>query len=105
MKKFILANICCLISILSIGQNYYLGTSADGVEELYIMSVTANMTTKSKVVFDRLKPADGKLAEFRHQAKMHADKEVDKDKLDKLGYYRRKVQYSCYAKKYDLSPL
>lgn len=100
MKKFILASVCSLISFLSTGQNYYLGTSPDGIEELYIMSVTSNMTTKSKVVFDRVKPADGKLAEFRHLAKAHADKEIDKDKLDKLGYYRRKLQYSCYAKKY-----
>jgi hypothetical protein len=100
MKKLILVNVFLVISFLSFAQNYYLGTSSDGVEELYIMSVTSNMTTKSKVVFDRLKPADGKLADFRHQAKMNADKEIDKGKLDKLGYYRRKVQYSCYAKKY-----
>jgi len=100
MKKFILASFCVFISFLSIGQNYFLGTSADGVEELYIMSVTSSRMSKSKVVFDRIKPADGKLADFRHQAKMHADKDVDKDKLDKLGYYRRQVQYSCEAKKY-----
>lgn len=100
MKKLILAGVCTLFSFLSFGQNYFLGTSPDGVEELYIMSVTSSRTTRSKVVFDRLKPADGKLSDFRHQAKMHADKDVNKDKLDKLGYYRRQVQYSCEAKKY-----
>lgn len=100
MKKVFFTSVFMLVSALSFGQNYFLGTSADGVEELYIMSVTSNMTTKSKVVFDRIKPVDGKLSEFRHQAKRNADKDIDADKLDKLGYYRRKLQYSCKAKKY-----
>ena len=97
---FILA--FCTFCTVSFGQNYYLATSADGVEELYIMSVTSNRSTNSLVVFDRLKPADGKLPEFRHNAKMTADKETPKDNFDKLGYYRRKVQFSCQAKKFRI---
>jgi hypothetical protein len=97
---FILAAIVC--SNVSFGQNYYLATSADGIEELYIMSVTSNRSTNSLVVFDRLKPADGKLPEFRHNAKKTADKETATEDFEKLGYYRRKVQYSCQAKKYRI---
>lgn len=99
-------NILLMLFIFSItslqAQNYYLATSADGVEELYIMSVTSNRTTQSLTVFDRIKPVEGKLPEFRHNAKKDADKETDTKNFDKLGYYRRKIQYSCRAKKYRI---
>lgn len=83
-------------------QNYYLKTSADGIEELYIMSVTSNRVNNSLIVFDRLKPADGKLPEFRKNAKNTADKETDTEGFEKMGYYRRKVQYNCKARKYRI---
>lgn len=102
MKNVLFIMTTIFFSSVSFGQNYFLATSADGVEELYIMSVTSNRSTNSLVVFDRLKPADGKLQEFRHNAKKTADKETATAEFDKLGYYRRKVQYSCQAKKYRI---
>ncbi|MCF8450247.1 MAG: hypothetical protein K9G49_10295 [Taibaiella sp.] len=102
MKKYLLSFIF-ILSVSSLNaQNYFLATSADGVEELYIMSVTSNRTTQSITVFDRVKPVEGKLPEFRHNAKKDADKETDTKNFDKLGYYRRKIQYSCHAKKYRI---
>lgn len=102
MKKLIFLSLFIVISVATHAQNYYLKTSADGVEELYIMSVTSNRVNNSITVFDRLKPADGKLQDFRHDAKSTADKETDTEGFDKLGYYRRKVQYSCKARKYRI---
>jgi hypothetical protein len=102
MRKFILLYVFCLSSFASFAQNYLLGRSKDGVEELYIMSVTTSRMTESIVVFDRVKPVSGKLSEFRHNAKMDADKEVDTKDFEKLGYFRRKIQYSCQARKYRI---
>ena len=89
-----------VIAFNAAGQNYFLTTSKDGVEEVYIMSVTSNRTNNTMVVFDRVKPAEGKLQDFRH----NVAKVVDKDKMDidKLGYYRRKIQYSCADKTYRI---
>lgn len=102
MKKIIFLYLFLAISISSFAQNYYLGKSGDGIEELYILSVTSNMTTRSVVVFDRIAPAQGKLREFRHKIIKNADKKTNTKKFDKLGYYRRKVQFSCRAKKYRI---
>jgi len=102
VKKLSFLYLFIFVSFSSFGQNYFLATSADGVEELYIMSVTSNRSTNSLTVFDRVKPVEGKLADFRHNAKKTADKSTETDGFDKLGYYRRKIQYSCYAKKYRI---
>ena len=91
------------VSISATAQNYFLTTSRDGVEEVYIMSVTSNRSSTSLVVFDRIKPAEGKLQDFRHNVAKTADKtQVDIDKLDKVGYYRRKIQYNCANKSYRI---
>jgi hypothetical protein len=102
MNKIIFLSLFLLFSDKVDAQNYYLKTSADGIEELYIMSVTSNRVNNSLTVFDRLKPADGKLPDFRKNAKSTADKETDTEGFEKLGYYRRKVQYSCKARKYRI---
>ncbi len=102
MRRITFLYLFIFASLASYGQNYFLATSKDGVEELYIMSVTTNRSTESITVFDRVKPVEGKLADFRHNAKQSADKETDTRDFEKLGYYRRKIQYSCYAKKYRI---
>ncbi len=103
MKR--IATLCLLgaISFNSHAQNYFLATSKDGVEEVYIMSVTSNRSTNSIVVLDRVKPANGKLQDFRHNVAKTVDKDqVDADKLETLGYYRRKIQYNCKDKTYRI---
>ena len=102
MNKILLLSLFLLLFTKVDAQNYYLKTSADGIEELYIMSVTSNRINNSITVFDRLKPVDGKLPDFRKNAKNNADKETDTESFEKLGYYRRKVQLSCKARKYRI---
>ena len=102
MKKIFFFYAFLTASFTSNAQNYFAGTSPDGVEELYIMSVTANRTTNSMTVFDRIKPVEGKLPEFRHKLAKNKDKETETEDFSKVGYIRRKVQISCYAKKYRI---
>jgi hypothetical protein len=102
MNKILLLSLFLLLFTKVDAQNYYLKTSADGIEELYIMSVTSNRINNSITVFDRLKPVDGKLPDFRKNAKNNADKETDTESFEKLDYYRRKVQLSCKARKYRI---
>ncbi len=98
--RLVLLFVALLYSHSIFAQNYFVGTSADGVEEMYIMSVTSNKKTKSIVVFDRIKPVEGKLAEFRKSALKVVDKETNTKNFDKLGYYRRKVQFNCKLQAY-----
>ncbi len=100
MKKLLFLYLVLSASFASIAQNYYLGKSADGIEELIILSVTSNRSTTSLVVFDKISAVHGKLDEFRSKAIKNADKYTNTKKFDKLGYYRRKIQISCRAKKY-----
>ncbi len=102
MKRILFLYLFVGASLTSFGQNYFLGKSADGVDELYIMSVTSNRTNNTLTVFDRVKPVEGKLPDFRHKIKKEADKNTNTEDFDKVGYYRRKIQYSCYAKKYRI---
>jgi len=100
MKRYLLFYLIFFAVSSVSAQNYYVGKSADGIEEMFIQSVTSNRSSNSLVVFDRLKPVEGKLADFRHSAKSQADRSVKTKNFDKLGYYRRKVQFSCSAKKF-----
>lgn len=100
MKRYYLFYLFLCLAFSATAQNYYVGKSADGIEEMFIQSVTSNRSNNSLVVFDRLKPIEGKLGDFRHNAKSLADENVNTKNFDKLGYYRRKVQFSCSAKKY-----
>jgi hypothetical protein len=102
VKKILFLYLFLIAFIDSRAQNYFLGTSGDGVEELYIMSVTSNRRTKSIVVFDRVKPAEGKLPDFRHNVLKVIDKKTSQKNLDKTGYYRRKIQYNCQTKVYRI---
>ena len=100
MKRYFLFYLLICSVFTATAQNYYVGKSPDGVEEMFIQSVTSNRSTNSLVVFDRLKPVEGRLGDFRHNAKTMADGSVKTKNFDKLGFYRRKVQFSCSAKKY-----
>lgn len=103
MKQIAILCLGVALSLSASAQNYFLATSKDGVEEVYIMSVTSNRSNSSIVVFDRVKPANGKLQDFRHNVVKFVDKDqVDVDKLENLGYYRRKIQYNCTDKTYRI---
>jgi len=54
-------------------------------------------------VFERVKPADGQLPEFRKQVMAQRTREkLDVDGFEKLGYYRRRIQYDCKGKLFRL---
>jgi len=103
VKNIYLLILFVAISFNASAQNYLLGNSKDGIEELYIMSITTNKAKSTIMVFDRVKPVEGRLQDFRKNALRSVDKEkVEIPELDKLAYYRRKMQYSCAARKYRI---
>ena len=52
-------------------------------------------------VFERVRPIDGKLAIFRKQIIESREKEkLSTDGFDKVGYYRRRMEYNCASKAY-----
>lgn len=100
MKRFLLFSALALLPFISDAQNYSVGKSKDGLEELFIKNVVK--TSDGCIVSDRLKPLEGKLAEFREKAKKEAPKNVDKDDLNKLSYYTRKVKFNKKAQAYKV---
>ncbi|GAA4468112.1 hypothetical protein GCM10023093_25130 [Nemorincola caseinilytica] len=100
MKRILLLLLLALSSAFAYAQNYNLGKSKDGIDDLYIMSVTTSKATKTVTVIDRIKPVQGRLEDFREKAKNEAPKEVDKNELSKLSFYKRKVQFNQPAKAY-----
>jgi hypothetical protein len=82
-------------------QNYFLGTSADGIYEYYILNATVDRKEHVTEVFSRIKPVEGRLADFRQKEIEARQKENESTEgFDKLGYYRRKIQYNCTARKF-----
>jgi hypothetical protein len=66
------------------------------------MSVTSNPSAHTMIANDRVKPMPGKLQDFREQARSNADKKVDAKGLEKLGFYKRKVQFSTTQMAYRI---
>lgn len=101
MKQILFFCFLFVSSLSAHGQNYFIGTSADGVYEYYILNATVDRKQNVIEVFSRIKPAEGKLAEFREKEIESRKKESEStDGFDKLGYYRRKVQYNCAGRKF-----
>lgn len=102
MKRILFLSLLTLSATFANAQNYNLGKSKDGIDDLYIMSVTTSKATQSVTVIDRVKPVQGRLDDFREKAKNEAPKEVDKSELSKLSYYKRKVQFNQPSKAYRI---
>lgn len=100
MKRILLFMAVVAFPLISQAQNYSVGKSKDGLEEMFIKNVVK--TSDGCIVSDRLKPLEGKLAEFREKAKKEAPKSVDKDDLNKLSYYTRRVKFNTKAKAYKV---
>jgi hypothetical protein len=90
-----------IYSLHSAAQNYFLGSSKDGIYEYYILNATVDRKQKVTEVFSRIKPAEGRLADFRQKEIESRQKENESiEGFDKLGYYRRKIQYDCKGRKF-----
>ncbi|MES2702375.1 MAG: surface-adhesin E family protein [Bacteroidota bacterium] len=103
MKKLVFFYLLTICSLSSYAQNYFLGTSKDGIYEYYILNATVDRKMGVTEVFSRIKPVEGKLPEFRKlEIEARAKEKGSTDGFEKLGYIRRKIQYSCKAKKYRI---
>lgn len=104
MKRILLATLfASVLNGTSFGQNFFLGTSGDGVSEYYILNATVDSRMGVTEVFSRIKPVEGKLPEFREQETKNRQRaNLSTEGFDKLAYYRRKIQYSCKAKKFRI---
>lgn len=100
MKRFLLFISLAVVPMFSQAQNYSVGKSKDGLEELFIKNVVKS--SDGCTVSDRLKPLEGKLADFREKAKKEAPKDAEKNSLNKLAYYTRKVKFNTKARAYKV---
>ena len=65
MRTFAFLFVMLLGTHLSSAQEVHLGTSKDKIDEFYIMSVKYHKKENTVEVWDRIKPADGKLPDYR----------------------------------------
>src|ERR1700744_886611 len=96
MRSFAFLFIIFISSFAAVAQETHLGTSKDKIDEFYIMSVKYNKKAGTVEVWDRIKPAEGKLPDYRK--KVMAMRQKDKastDGFDKIGYYKRRIEYNC----------
>jgi hypothetical protein len=99
-KKLLLLLLVGSCATTCFAQNYFLGTSADGVYEYYILNATVDQKKGVTEVFSRIKPVEGKMPQFREQEIQARTKQnLSTEGFDKLAYYRRKIQYSCKSQK------
>ena len=101
MKTFSCLFLALCISLISTAQEVHLGTSRDKIDEFYIMSVKYNKKDNTVEVWDRIKPADGQLPNYRK--KVIAQRQKDKASIegfDKIGYYKRRIEYNCKNRTY-----
>ena len=101
MRTFAFLFVMLLGTHLSSAQEVHLGTSKDKIDEFYIMSVKYHKKENTVEVWDRIKPADGKLPDYRK--KVIAQRQKDKaatEGFDKIGYYKRRIEYNCKNRTY-----
>jgi hypothetical protein len=102
VKRLLIFGFLVIAPFISKAQNYFLGKTDDGIEELYIMSVTNNPSNNTATVVDRLKPVEGRLTDFREKAINTAVKGVKKSDIKEVSFVKRKVQFHSKAKKYRI---
>ena len=100
MKHFCLVTLLLACAYSGICQDVFLGTSKDQISNYYIMSITHKRGGISEV-FERVRPQDGKLPAFRKQIIEDRQKmKLSTEGFDKVGYWRRRLQYDCKKKQY-----
>ena len=104
-KRYFIKQVVFLILFLSycctgISQDVFLGTSKDNISNYYLMTITHKKGGVSEV-FERIRPLDGKLPVFRQQIIQTRQREkLSTDGFEKIGYYRRRIQYDCKTRSY-----
>jgi hypothetical protein len=101
MKSLLVSLLLLLNARSAMAQEVHLGTSKDKVDEFFIMSRKYHKKENTVEVWDRIKPAEGQLANYRK--KVIAQRQKDKattDGFDKIGYYKRRIEYNCKNKTY-----
>ncbi len=102
VKSLVILLAVTFCSFQAICQEVFLGATKDKVTSYYIMSIKRN-SNGAVDVFERVKPADGQLQVFRQQViALRKREKMDIDGFEKLGYYRRRIQYSCGGKLFRL---
>lgn len=102
MKRVLIFGLFLVAPFIGKAQNFFLGKTDDGIEELYIMSVTNSPSTNTSTVVDRLKPVEGRLSDFREKAINTATKNVSRDDIKQVAYLKRKIQFHSKSKKYRI---
>jgi hypothetical protein len=104
MKKILLSALFASFFSTAFTQTqYHLGTSADGVYDYTILNAVVDPKMNVTEVFSRIKPVEGKMPEFREmETKARQRLNLSTEGFEKLAYYRRKIQYSCKAKKFRI---
>ena len=98
MKHLLLLFAAAACSLQALCQDVFIGSTKDKVTNYYIMSIKRNRNGAMDV-FERVKPSDGQLQTFRKQVIDQRTKEkLETDGFEKLGYYRRRIQYNCKGK-------
>jgi len=99
-KSIISISLSLAIACNCAGQSKFLGICTDKCTELHVLSVTRAPGGLIEV-FERIKPRDGKLQDFREQVVASRKKlNLDADGFESLGYYRRKIRFDCYTQQY-----
>lgn len=104
MKKVLLSSLFASFFSFSFAQTqYHLGVSGDGISDYTILNMVVDPKMGVTEVFSRIKPVEGKMPEFREQETKNRQRlNLNTEGFDKLAYYRRKIQYSCKARKFRI---
>ena len=99
-KSIITISLSLAIACNCNAQDTFLGVGNDRCSEFHIVSVTRQPGGLIEV-FERIKPVEGKLADFRQQIiNTRQARKLDVDGFEAVGYYRRKLRYDCYTREY-----
>ncbi len=100
MKSLLLFLSLTACTFQALCQDVFIGSTKDKVTNYYIMSIRRDRNG-SMDLFERVKPAEGQLQTFRKQVLEQRTKDkLETDGFEKLGYYRRRIQYNCRGKVY-----
>jgi len=101
MKSLIYLFTFLFISLAVTAQEVHLGTSKDKIDEFYIMSVKYNKKTNTVEVWDRIKPAEGQLANYRKKVmELRKQEKASTEGFEKIGFYKRRIEYNCKNRTY-----
>jgi len=99
-KSIISISLSLAVSFSCAAQDTFLGIGNDRCSEFHIVSVSRRPGGLIEV-FERIKPVDGKLPDFRLQIiNTRQGRNLSTEGFENVGYYRRKLRYDCYTREY-----